>query len=324
MLHPQSSVPRVFFNLDHVGVASMHFNGPLTLKLSTAICIVVLFLGLLEPSAHGASAFDRAGTAETGGEGTTHRLFLPLVCRRALVYHDDFSDPNSGWYVGAALRQNDFCDWIDAVSGCSGLQEVAYMSYANDNYRFYIPLTWHGGGKVDTWFVWPVQAAPLPAAFYPLPTHYCLEARGRFSSYEGVDYQPWWAHWGIVFGADEDLSELYTFQVNANHDMAVLRYENYTYPGNRQPMDGSKVNVESALVAWSGDMKDLMPTHRYNTLKVVVRGELADVYINGRHMDSISIRRMPRARVGLIGGSWEVTPVQIDVDYFRYTPDCDS
>ncbi len=302
----------------------MPFNGPQTPKLSTAFCIVVLFLGFLGPSDHRASAFGSDVTIATREDVLTHTLFLPLVRRRSWVYYDDFSDPNSGWYVGAALRHNDFCDWINGGYGCSGLQEVAYMTYVNGNYRFYIPLTWHGGGQVDTWFVWPVQAAPLPDDFYPLPERYCVEARGRFSSYEGVDYQPWWAHWGIVFGADEDLSELYTFQVNANHDMAVLRYENYTYPGNRQPMDGSKVNVESALVAWSGDMKDLIPTHRYNTLKVVVRGELADVYINGRHMDSVSIRRMPRERVGLTGGSWEVTPVQVDVDYFRYTAACDG
>ena len=283
--------------------------------------VVVMVVGAV---AHigGATQVRGSGSPLTAaGNVLTNTLFLPVVSRPLMAYHDSFDDPNSGWYVGAALRYNNFCDWVDGAGGCKGLQEVAYMNYANGNYRFYIPLTWHGGGSVDTWFVWPIQAAPLSAAHYPLPDSYCVSARGRFSSFEDKDYQPWWAHWGIVFGADAAMTEVYTLQVNANHDMAVLLYKNYVYPGNRT-LGGGEVNAEIPLVNWSGDMWDLIPTHRYNTLKVAVKGQLAYVYVNGKLMNIVSVRGMPRGNVGLIGGSWEVTPVQIDVSDFYYDPFC--
>jgi hypothetical protein len=291
-------------------------------KITTALSAAVVAVGLLGFSTGKALVRESVTPQAAAGDTPITTLFFPLISRPLSAYYDGFDDPSSGWAIGAALRYNDFCDWVDSTSGCSGLQEVAYFSYTDSNYRFYVPLTWHGGGSVDTWFVWPVQTAPLPAAHYPLPDSYCVEARGRFSSFEGVDYQPWWAHWGIVFGADEDLSEVYTLQVNANHDMAVLQYHNYTYPGNRQPLGGEEINVEIPWVSWSGDMKDLISTHGYNTLKVAVRGQLVYVYVNGRLMNIVRISGMPRAHVGLIGGSWEVTPVQLDISDFRYDPFC--
>jgi hypothetical protein len=299
-----------------------HVKSSRSRNLAAAFCVALVSLGALGLLGNGVRARELSGVQAAGGDVLTRTLFLPIVARVPSGYYDGFDDPSSGWYVGAALRHSNFCNWVDWAGGCRGLQEVAYLSYGDSTYRFYIPWTWHGGGKVDTWFVWPVQTAPLPDHFYPLPDTYCVEARGRFSSFEGIDYQPWWAHWGLVFGANEQLSEVYTLQVNANHDMAVLRYHNYVYPGNRQPMDGSKVNVEIPLVGWSGDMKDLIPTHRYNTLRVAVRGEAAHVYVNGRLMNIVRVPGMPRAHVGLIGGSWEVTPVQIDVSDFRYDPLC--
>ncbi len=39
-------------------------------------------------------------------------------------------------------------------------------------------------------------------------------------------------------------------------------------------------------------------------------------------LGSGSVPKMPRDRIGLIGGSWEVTPVDIRSNYVRYLAGC--
>ncbi len=242
------------------------------------------------------------------------------------VYVDDFNDPASGWNTGVALRYNEWCRW--GWDCHAGYEEVAYMSYHSGNYRIYVPVSWQGGeGNVDTWFVWPAQAAPLPGYVGTLPERYCVEARAKIAN-TWENYQPWWAHWGVIFGANESMTELYTFQVNANHNYGAVRYHNYQYPGNHQPLDGTQVNVEIPIIPWCEDKQgypcdlSLIPTSGYNTVKVVVRGPVVDVYVNGVKLATGDIPGMPRDRVGLIGGSWEVTPVDLWFDYFRYDATC--
>ncbi|MBN2006632.1 MAG: hypothetical protein JXA21_24985 [Anaerolineae bacterium] len=235
------------------------------------------------------------------------------------IYIENFDDPQSGWTVGKALRYN---RWPPPDFPNEGWEEVADISYHLGNYRFYVPLTWHGGGDVDTWFVWPAEKAPMPAWAYPLADRYCVEAQGKFAN-SWEDYSPWWAHWGLVFGANAEMTELYTFQVNANHNYAVLHYHNYLYPGNIQPLDGQEVNVENRIVPWGDkDLGNLIETAKYNTLKAVVRGNTVDIYVDDQKLETASIPNMPRANVGLIGGSFEVTPVELWFEYFKYDPLC--
>ena len=66
----------------------------------------------------------------------------------------------------------------------------------------------------------------------------------------------------------------------------------------------------------------IIPTAGYNTLKVAVKGNVFDVYVNGVKVDWGDIIGMPRERIGLIGGSYETTPVDLWFDYFRYDPLC--
>ncbi len=196
------------------------------------------------------------------------------------------------------------------------------MSYVQGNYHIYVPETWHGHvGDVDTWFVWPAEMAPLPDRYYPLPENYCIEARGVFANSKGEN-SPYWAHWGIVFGASDDLSELYTYQVNANETFAALRYHNYQYPGNRQPLSGAEINVEIPIVGWSADSDAQLVANRYNTLRIVVNGGLIRLIANGHQVTTAYAPNIPRDRIGVIGGSWEVTPVDIAIDYFKYEPNC--
>lgn len=254
--------------------------------------------------------------------------YLPLVRRDPTptptlpaYYDDSFDNPASGWYVGDALRYNSRC-YFDGTC-FSGWEVVATMSYIQSNYQIHIPTSFHGGvGTVDTWFVHPAFAAPLPDHFYPLPQRYCVEARGKFASSKG-EYDPWWAYWGIVFAADESMTNFYSFMINANHDYAVTEHLNYVYPGNRRPDGGEYINVQNYPVAWTNrDLYQLIPTMAYNTLRVVVDGQLVSIYANGVHLEDVWINGMPHNHVGIIGGVWEITPVDLWFDYFRYTPNC--
>ncbi len=244
-------------------------------------------------------------------------------------YSDDFSNSNSGWYVGSATRWNNRGDLINPDWR---LETVAHMSYVPGHYRIDVPMDVRGGGDTVTWFVWPAQMAPLPVGSAPLPDSYCVEARAIFSNSTGP-FTPWWAHWGIVFGAnsgqsDSTLTEIYTFQVNSHYKLGILRYQNYTYPGDRQPLSGLPINVETSLYNWPGTINHWSeqgygnPANMYNTLKVWVHGDKVDVYINGARIVTANIPGMPRGGVGVIAGDWEVTPVVTDFDYFRYDPNC--
>ena len=144
------------------------------------------------------------------------------------VYVDHFIDPNSGWYDGPAMRLN--CR-KDNVGDCTWVwEEVATMRYLSGEYQMYIPLTAHGGGLVDTWFVRAAEFAPLPEAMYPLPQNYCVESRAIFANAQN-NGEPYIAHWGLVFGGDALKTDIYTFQINSLGKYHVIRYNNYVYPG---------------------------------------------------------------------------------------------
>jgi len=240
------------------------------------------------------------------------------------VYYDDFSNPASGWHTGEDQRYN-FWDLNHP-----GWETVSYIDYRDNHYRFYIPLTRHGGGDVDTWWVWPAVSAPLPDAVRSIPSNYCIEARARFVSHTGTGII-WWAHWGIVFGANENFTNIYTFQINDNRNRALLHFPSYVYPGNnniryRAVYDDHWTNIELRLINWESDGYQFYNIHSnpaYNVIKVVVRGGRVDFYVNGVWMARHHFGNgLPRGKIGLIAGNWEVTPQELLVDYFRYEPNC--
>lgn len=236
-------------------------------------------------------------------------------------YTDHFDNPTSGWHTGPAMRYNEWCRW--GWDCHRGWEEVAYLSYHQGHYRNYIPLTWQGGGNVDTWFVWPAEEAPMSSNYFPLPENYSIEIRGKIAN-AWEDYQPWAAHWGIVFGANENMTDLFTFQINMNSRWAVLRYPTYVYPGNVQE-EGKEENKEVVIVHWEDNLQSsaILRMDSYNTLKVIVTGNVATFYVNGHLLGSVDIAQeigeaIVRHNIGVIGGSFEVTPVDIWIDYFHY------
>jgi len=240
------------------------------------------------------------------------------------VYYDGFSNPASGWHTGEDQRYN-FWD-----PNWPGWETVSYINYQDDHYRFYIPLTRHTGGDVDTWWVWPAVSAPLPAAMQPVPDNYCIEARARFVSHTGSGII-WWAHWGIVFAGNEGFTDLYTFQINDNRNRAVIRYPYYDYPGNnniRYRIDdpSDQTNIEYRMIDWENDgyqFYNINSNPAYNVIKVVVHDGRVDGYVNGVWMVRYDFGPgLTHSKIGLIAGNWEVTPQELLVDYFRYDPAC--
>lgn len=240
------------------------------------------------------------------------------------VYRDEFSDPTSGWHTGEDQRYN-FWD-----PNWPGWETVSYINYQDGHYRFYIPLTRHAGGDVDTWWVWPAVSAPLPEAMKPIPDNYCIEARARFVSHTGSGII-WWAHWGIVFGGNEPFTDLYTFQINDNRNRSVIHYPYYAYPGNnniryRTVYQDYQTNVEHRLIDWENDgyqFYNINSNPAYNVIKVVVHGGRVDCYVNDVWMVRYDFGPgLPHDKIGLIAGNWEVTPQELLVDYFRYDPAC--
>ncbi|MGC9394693.1 MAG: hypothetical protein ACP5J4_07540 [Anaerolineae bacterium] len=237
------------------------------------------------------------------------------------AFFDGFSDPASGWLTGDAERYN-FWD-----VNHPGWEVVANLNYVDGHYQIYVPR--HRGsyppGEVDTFWVWPAVEAPLPPEAYPLPDRYCIEARAAI-----VNAPVWVARWGIVFGANEEFNELYAFNINDNRNRAVINYHKYLFPGNINwrhcvYLGDCETNKKIFLLPWYDDGYMHPAIHSgpdYNTLKVVVRGSSVDSYANGVLLDSRSISFFPRQHIGLMGGSWEATPVDLRIDYFRYDPDC--
>ncbi len=267
-----------------------------------------------------------------------YKLFAPAIHRDptptpsptpsptpVFLYYDDFSDPESGWRTGDTARYN-FWD-----PNHPGWEVVANITYTQSHYQIYIPLSRHSseGGEVDSWWVWPAMAAPLPETFPELPTHYCIEARGSFVNGPGGEYRLWWSHWGIVFAANEDMTDLYTFQINDNRDRGVVWYPRYVYPGNNNrryqdltPPD-YETNREVRIIDWAGqEHHRIYAGPAYNTIKVVRRGYVADFYVNDYYLFSTTFGSLPQAHIGLTGGNWEITPTDIWIDYFRYEPHC--
>ena len=255
------------------------------------------------------------------GIGSWSQTVTALVSR---VFYDGFSNPDSGWHTGEDERYN---FWDPAHPGW---ETVSYIDILDDHYRFYIPLTRHAGGDVDTWWVWPAVSAPLPDVMQPIPENYCIEARARFVSHTGSGII-WWAHWGIVFAANDSFRNLHTFQINDNRNRAVVQYPYYEYPGNNniryRTLDpGDQTNLELRLVDWENDgyqFYNIASNPAYNTIKVVVHDGRVDCYVNGVWMIRYDFGSgLTHDKIGLIAGNWEVTPQELLIDYFRYDPGC--
>lgn len=227
-------------------------------------------------------------------------------------YHDSFGDPSSGWTTHTAK-----CCLSDCDDARQHLDYKYSLYYEGGRYHVNIPLDCRasGGEHGDTRHIYPISFAP---GIERPTSETCIQLKGRFE-----EWDPYWSFWGLVFAASDDMSTVYSLEVNDLGDWAIIKRTGYQYPGPNHPW---KNETRTAIVAYTGG-------HRHpansgftpNTLRVRVTNQKVKLFINGQEVYTFSDAEIPSLRrVGIIGGDWEITPTQIGYDYFFVDEGCDT
>ncbi|MCK4316426.1 MAG: fibronectin type III domain-containing protein, partial [Anaerolineae bacterium] len=225
-------------------------------------------------------------------------------------FFDNFSSSSSGW----TTHQSHCC-----LSGCdSARQHLDYkydLYYGGGWYHVNIPLDCRGGGNHgDTRHIYPVSFAP---GVERSTSETCIELKGRFE-----EWDPYWSFWGLVFAASEDMSTVYSLEVNNLGDWGIVKRTDYQYPGPNHPFENE---TRTNIVPYIGEQRwPAKAGFTSNTLMVRVTNKKVKLYINGEEVYSFSEEILSLKRVGIIGGNWEITPTQIGYDYFLVDEGCDD
>ena len=230
----------------------------------------------------------------------------------AVVSPDFFDDFNSssGWTTHTAS-----C----CLSGCDDArQHLNYkynLYYGGGRYHVNIPLDCRGGGNHgDTRHIYPVSLAP---GVERSTSETCIELKGRFE-----EWDPYWSFWGLVFAASDDMSTVYSLEVNDLGDWGIVKRTGYQYPGPNHPFENE---TREYIVTYTGAQRPPAKAgFTPNTLMVRVTNKKVQLYINGEEVYSFSEEIQSLKRVGIIGGNWEITPTQIGYDYFFVDEGCDD
>ena len=220
------------------------------------------------------------------GDGAWSNIESTLVG----YFFDDFSNSAGGWRIASL--------------------PLYTLGYINGWYQIYVPLDFRGGGSVDTWFDQPAVLAPVQP---PSGSSYCVTVDTYFASTPG-----WWESHSLIFAASADMRTLYRLETNVNGDWAVSKYTNYTMPY------GGIHAGDTSIIDWHEEHGEHVRMDQgLNHLKVIVIGTTATFYINGRALDfATGLNDLPHLnRVGVIGGSYEVTPVDSRFDNFMWSTD---
>jgi uncharacterized repeat protein (TIGR01451 family) len=235
-------------------------------------------------STYGQTLYYRVRADDGWGEGEWSNVKSVTV-----VYYDNFSNAGSGWPddQGEMYYDDDEHKW-----------KYWRRGYKSGHYRFYIDQ----GGPL-AWFYQPNALAP-----YTPPTNkYCVETRLRFET------QGRWANMGLIFGANSSNTKLYSlcasYAGGGKVDWYIVLQDDYDFPRKACFGDYKKTILQGTNV---GDWVEV---------KVGVHGDNVKAYVNGvrRYNQGMSgLRNM--TKVGLSGGTYEVTPIDVRADYFKVTP----
>jgi len=215
----------------------------------------------------------------------------------SLGFFDDFSNPNSGWPVVAKKV-------IPETSTYYRLR------YDNGQYRIMIDA---GGPYI--WFHQPDALAP----YRPPTDKYCVETRiklfKREPPYQNWDFYPYWSSGGLVFGANESNTNIYALCTSIGENTMgwfVAHNPQYKYP-----MIGCAYLDNPGI----GESAGTLAISKWHTFKVGVDGNNFTIYIDGQNKGTYHLSGLSgTTRVGLIGGDYEITPVDYRFDDFRVTP----
>jgi len=213
-------------------------------------------------------------------------------------YFDDFSDSGSGW----PKRATEVIPETDTHYR---------LRYEDSQYRIMIDP---GGPAI--WFHHPDALAP----YRPPSDTYCVETMMKLeknrSPYEGWDFYPYWANGGLVFGANEANTNIYALcvSVGGGDKMGWFIMNNPEYDF---PHVGCAYQEGSA----GGEDAGALVIGSWHLIQIGVNGDRAKVYIDGEYKGRWTMDGLGgTTRVGLIGGDYEVTPVDFRFDNFKVIP----
>jgi hypothetical protein len=201
------------------------------------------------------------------------------------VYYDDFDDPTSGWPEIDQLVITD-------------TDTHYHLGYDNGQYRIMVDP-----GGPEIWFHQPDALAP----YSPSNDKYCVEVDIKIEN-----GHPLWASGGLIFGASEDNTNLYALCTTVDSVDGSMGWRAINNPAYSYPYSG----CQSALVA-GGESSILDPT-TWHRLQVGVDGTEFEIWIDGDYKGDFSLSGLQETtRVGLIGGGYEIFPVEYRFDNFR-------
>jgi uncharacterized repeat protein (TIGR01451 family) len=214
------------------------------------------------------------------------------------VYFDDFSNSGSGWPIVAK----------EVIPETDTYYRLRYHS---GQYRIMIDP---GGPPI--WFHQPDALAP----YKPPSDKYCVEVKVRFvkgqSPYQDWNWYPYWGNGGLAFGVNAANTNLYAvcLSVGGGDSMGWFVVNN---PGYEYPYKGC--NYIDGVVG--GEPAGALDITQWHLFQVSVNGDWVTVYIDGVRkgkwkMDGLSAT----TRVGVVGGDYEITPVDLRFDNFKVIP----
>ncbi|MBN1978766.1 MAG: DUF11 domain-containing protein [Anaerolineae bacterium] len=222
----------------------------------------------------------------------------------SIGFYDEFDDASTGWpddrgvmYVGG-----------DGV--------VHYW------WRKYLPTTGSGQYRIlidqggpYAWFYQPFAPAP----YVPSSNKYCIETEMKFE--EGN----MWANMGVVIGAHETDTQIYAFCMSRNNEDGLgwflMRKDDYQFPTDepkyRRGCSGPTFKIEGFAPAGQG-VRTGTSRESWNRVRLGIDGDTVKVYIGNYYKGEATLAGLHNTTyIGLIGGDYELTPIDIRFDYFK-------
>jgi hypothetical protein len=230
-------------------------------------------------------------------------------------FSDNFDDDDSGWLDESKT----------IFTKKDGTVVKWRRDYKDNQYRLKVDQ----GGPL-AWFWQPAAWAP----YKPRTDKYCIETKVKFK--EG-NYA---ANMGVILGSsddDKDEMKLYALCLSRDNDDGLgwfLMYkDNYKFP-DKDPEKPSKRRGGCAkptekfegFVKEGGKVRDGTSREDWNKVQLGVNGDKVKVYIGDHYKGEAGDKKEEKKvlsglsnmkYVGVIGGTYEMTPIEIRYEYFR-------
>jgi uncharacterized repeat protein (TIGR01451 family) len=211
-------------------------------------------------------------------------------------FYDGFTDVGSGWPHDHGEMYPDHYWW----RGYTGKGQ------------YYIKID---QGGPYAWFYQPDAFAP----YVPPSDKYCIESNLKY------ERGNMWANMGIVFGANESNTKYYAMCFGRDNDSGLgwflMRADGYEFP--RRGCSGPTFKIEGFA---PGGQAIRAGTSRdgWNRVRIGIDGDKVRVYIGDYYKGEKTMTGLSSMTyIGVIGGDYELTPIDIRYDYFKVIPGSD-